>query len=93
MFTCLPTDPASKCINGDVRLANSTQANAGRVEICYNNHYGTVCEDDWTTEDANVVCGQLGYEKYGKLVNYMIFCRLYYCNMNALLIVICLALS
>ena len=72
------SDPSATCIDGEIRLVSSPHEHAGRVEICHDNHYGTVCEDDWSTEDANVVCGQMGYEKFGKQTNkYTIYIVLY----------------
>ena len=33
----------------------------GRVEVCVKNHWGTVCDDDFESTEAQVTCDQLGY--------------------------------
>jgi len=40
----------------------------GRVEMCFNRAWGTICSDGFSTVDAGVVCTQLNYERTGKTV-------------------------
>lgn len=53
------------CVTGDIRLIGSSQVNEGRVEVCRNNVWGTVCDDFWGAEEASVACRQAGFSRFG----------------------------
>jgi len=53
------------CNNRDLRLAGSAVPAQGRVELCWNETWGTICDGFWSTNDANVACRQLGYADSG----------------------------
>ena len=53
-----------------VRLVNDYEGaiNQGRVEVYHDDQWGTVCDDGFTTENAQVVCRELGLPDTDALV-------------------------
>ena len=54
------------CENGDIRLVTSDgdtgeDVMSGRVEMCWDDRWGTVCDQGWSDNDATVVCRELGF--------------------------------
>ena len=56
------------CPEGELRLEvnGGTAGLSGRVEVCLDDFWGTVCDDGWDMRDATTVCRQLGLS--GKLI-------------------------
>ena len=57
---------AAVCTQGAIRLQGSSLTTEGRVEVCNNNAWGTVCDDLWGAADAQVACRQLGFSATGQ---------------------------
>ena len=55
----------ANCTNGEVRLVAGNVPHEGRVEVCINEAWGTVCSKGWSIGDARVVCTQLGHLPLG----------------------------
>ena len=56
------------CDNWDMRLTHGSSDSEGQVEVCFDNVYGTVCDDFWDELEASVVCRALhfGYTGLGE---------------------------
>lgn len=52
------------CNEHDVRLGGRTSLE-GRVEICHEGVWNTICDNQWGNVDASVVCTQLGLTAAG----------------------------
>ena len=57
MFVIEPTG----CGEGAVRLNGGDIEQEGRVEVCVNGVWGSICDYGWDKTDAHVICKQLGY--------------------------------
>lgn len=49
----------SNCSHGDVRLMGRRNVREGRVEVCINKAWGTVCSSQFRKEDAAVACSSI----------------------------------
>ena len=68
--TCLhltANAPPKVCEDGQIRLIGGRTATRadGRVEICFNDRWGTVCDDNFGVQEAAVVCRQQGFPAEG----------------------------
>ena len=68
----------TNCTYGDVRLADYRYSRSeGRVEVCYNGEWGSVCSHGWSGVESTAVCKQLGYDGYASQYSFN-----YYYNVN-----------
>ena len=62
----MPTYIVVGCTFGDVRLVDGPTPNQGRLELCNNSQWGSVCDTYWEEYNSRVVCRQLGYDVAGQ---------------------------
>ena len=55
------------CEDGEIRLVGSEWNYEGTIEICHDHIWGLISDSSWSTQSAEVVCKQLGYQIDGKL--------------------------
>ncbi len=51
-------------MKGELRILGGRNTSAGRLEV-FNRGWGTVCDDYWSRNDAQVACRQLGFSTKG----------------------------
>ena len=61
-FNYLITEP---CTNFSIRITGTSVPYIGRVEICIDQQWTTLCQSDWGINEAKVVCKELGYSSNG----------------------------
>ena len=57
-------DPGD-CSDGAIRLADGVLEQEGRVEVCVNGVWGSICGTGWSAIDGYVLCKQAGFDDTG----------------------------
>ena len=57
------------CPEGKARLVGGSFEQEGRVEVCSNGVWISICQSGWNAIDAYVLCNQLGYTGTSELFN------------------------
>ena len=57
------------CMDGDIRLIHGNTEYDGLVEVCFNQRWGTVNGNGWSSVDTQVACRQLGYPTECKFIH------------------------
>lgn len=55
---------------GAIKLVGGQNEYEGNVEILHMGKWGSICDDEWDANEANVVCRQLGFSGGHKRVTY-----------------------
>jgi len=51
------------CVQSSLRIVGGVNNMTGRVEICHNNMWRTICDYGWGNVDAGVACRQIGFDQ------------------------------
>ena len=57
------------CTNGDTRLQNGYNSTSGRVEVCVDGKWQTLCDKGFDSSTASVICRSLGLHPDSELIN------------------------
>ena len=66
-FSLYDVDPGN-CEEGAVRLLDGIIDQEGRVEVCHDGVWGSICDEGWDKTDAHIICQQLGYAETGDFI-------------------------
>ena len=85
MYLCVLFINAAGCEANEMRLVDGPSSLRGRVELCVDGRWSTVCGQHWDIFDARVVCNQLGNHTTGWFWAYKsTYCLVYRSRPNTL---------
>ena len=66
----------SNCSDGELRLVGAITSNQGRLEVCMNGAWGSVCDSQgvFTKDEAKVACRQLDTLQVEGQLNPLMYC-------------------
>ena len=71
-FFVFPVPARTVCTDNEVRLQGGITATQGRVEICRENIWTSVCGQEWDREYAELICEELGHRRDGGFVSNLV---------------------
>ena len=70
LCTCIDASVSlANCNDGELRLVGGNDSAVGRIEVCINKAWGTICNTRFGTNEAFVICQQLGFPTEGTTIS------------------------